>query len=391
MATADVLSLYFAVLESDGGLADRSEFTVLCEHHEDWAIVKLAESEIVSGKHREASVGAFSTLRQLVDDGGMLHLFLRWEALSRTPMCRLVTTSGLAGDAARVARACDRLRDDPESEHPDVIDSVTGLASVLSALSPGGVIVGFEAVRNFLAGLRVQSGLARRDQLPAMAGESYGRPVAERLGRPTEGNAVWSGVLGLVRVRMRAAGPRSGGALPTVLGLAHDDALASRTLTLADVDFAVRFALSQPRGYSPLPRTVKANLMAVKMARGDCSDNAIERADSLRRQYRQYWRARNGSPSVRDQRLSMDNTLRRVIDEATDAVRTDEEAWGSALWRELAHRLAILEGSAESQGLNADLLLGGVSELANLCRAWYSDRFDAERDRALLVQGGTLP
>ena len=382
MATADVLSIYFESLDENGALNDGALFSILCEHHEDWSVVSNGATEIVSGKHREASTGPLSTYRQVLDQGGVLHLFVRWKALKRTPSCRLVTTSGLADDGARTARACHQLRADANSEDADVTAVVTGLKAVIeSMLSTHGVAEPpepDEVVRAFLAGLRFQHAQPRRDQVPDLAGERYGKPVSERLGHPDGGFAVWQAVLALVRPRMRDAGPAVGGALPTVLGVEHDDALASRTLTLDDIDTAVRFALDNIAGYVALPRIIKANRMAVKMTQGGCSDNAVERADDLRLQYRQYWRARRSNPNTTDTRRLVENALGRAIDEATDLVRTDGGVWGARLWRDLGLRLQALEGQADAQGLNADLLLGGVSELANSCRAWYTDRFDAK-------------
>lgn len=393
MATADVLSLYRAALDETGNLVGDANFTVLCEHHEDWAVVDATNSEIVSAKHREASVGPFSTFRQVLADGGVLHLFNRWQALGRTPLCRLVTTSGLSGDGAKTATACQKLRIDPTTQDAEVVEVVTGLGqSIAALLAPSGTTTAPESaggVRAFLAALRFQVAEARRDQLPDMAAERYGRPVAERLGQAAAGSPVWQAVLALVRPRMRAAGSSTRGALPTVLGVERDDPLAPRTLTLTDVDTAARFALNHVAGYAALPRMIKANRMAVKMAQGGCSDNAIERADDLRRQYRQHWRVRRSHPSVSDQQRRLINMLSRVIDEATYVVRIEGATCGPELWSELGNRFRTLEGRTDAQGLNADLLLGGVSELANDCRAWYTDRFDApEVLRQLVAQGG---
>lgn len=392
MATADVLALYFETLDKTGGVTSGSSFTMLCEHHEDWSVASGENTEIVSGKHREPSRGPFSTYRQLLNEGGVLHLFERWQALEQTPSCRLVTTSGLSDDGARTARACDRLRTDPSAADEEIVAVIDGFKSTIGFLRSGdGLTRGpepDEVIRAFLAGLRFQHGQPRRDQVPDLAGERYGKPVAGRLGHPGGGSAVWRAVLAVVRPRMRAAGPSQGGALPVVSGVKHDDPLASRTLTLADVDTAVSFALGNIAGYVPLPRVIKANRMAVKMTQGGCSDNAVERADELRLQYRRYARARRSHPHTEDFRHRLDNTLLRVVDEATDAVRSDGAvSWGAQLWRELGHRFLLLEGQAEAHGLNADLLLGGVSELANNCRTWYTDRFDAQEVLRRLTAG----
>jgi hypothetical protein len=389
MATADALSVYFRALDEHGNLVRGFDFTLICEHHEDWAILNGSTSEIVSAKHREASVGPFSTYSQVLDRGGVLHMFERWSALGETPLCRLVTTGGLANEAKKVADTCQRLRENPESQDEVTTEVVSNVAGVIGSLkAPKGCAPSpppAASVRAFLASLRFHHGVPRRDHLPDMAAERYGRPVAERLGRPDAAGAIWQAVLALVRARMRAAGPARGGALPTVLARPHDDSLASRTLRVADVDTAVRFALTHAAEYAPLPRRILANLMAIKMARGGCSDNAIERADSLRLQYRQYWHVQRSTPTVASRRRQVDNMLSRVIDESTDVVRVLGTTWGAGLWRELGERLRVMEGQADAHGLGGDLLLGGASELANNCRAWYTDGFDARAELRQLV------
>lgn len=382
MATADVLALYFAGLKDDGTLRPGADFTVLCEHHEDWAIIRGNEAEIVSGKHREVSTAPFGTMRQLLTDGGTLHLYQRWAALQKTPRCRLVTTGGLSDIGAKTARACEKLRADRNSDDAGVVEVVTQFRSAMAAvLAVDGVQPTQESeddVRAFLAGATFQMGQPRRDLVPDLAAKRYGSPVAARLDAAHAAEAVWQAVLALVVQRMRAAGARVGGALPTPLGTVHDAPLASRRLTLLEVDVAVRFAIRHAEGYQPLPRLVMANLMAVKMVEGGCSDNAVERADDLRLRYRRYWRIRRGQPSVVDQQGRVVDTLRRVIDETTDEVCVDGGRWGSNLWRSLDSRFREMEGWTDAHGMSAELMLGGVSDLANTCRAWYSDRFDAK-------------
>lgn len=176
---------------------------------------------------------------------------------------------------------------------------------------------------------------------------------------------------------MRASGRTASGALPTVLGVPlEDDPYASRSLTLADVDTAVRVALRNVAGYARLPRRVRTNRLAVKMAHGGCSDNTIERADTLRLQHQRYWRAAADTPTTKDRRRRLSNTLLQVVDEATQAVRTNDSEWGVAMWREVEARLCGIADSADSHGLDLFLLLGGVTDLSNSCKVWFTDRFD---------------
>lgn len=387
VATADALSLYFKSLDDDGVLIPTADGSLICEHHEDWALVEGTASEIVSGKHREPSRGPYSSYRQLLDEGGVFHLYHRWVALGRGQSCRLATSGGLSNDGAKVTSACARLKQDPGENDSDLVEVISSVAHVLTELGATGTVTDADA-RSFLASLSIQDGLPRRDHLPDMAGRSFGLPVAERLGRPDAAEAVWQAVLGLVRMRMRAAGPSVGGALPTVLGTPHDDALAPRTLSLTDIDIAVRVGLSHVGGYAPLPRLVKANRMAIKMARGGCNDNSIERADDLRLQYRRVVRAMRSNPSTRDRNGLVTNTLLRAVDEATRSVRDDGGEWGDALWGELDRRFRAMEGTSDAHGLSSDLLLGGASELADRCKAWFTDRFDAQEELNRLKGGG---
>jgi hypothetical protein len=129
MAAADGLGLYLNALDG-GRLRDDEDARIVCEHHEDWAAVSGADAELVSAKHREPSKGAFSTLNQLADAGGLAHLFGRWHVLGEMPSCRLVTTAGLApGQAQSLETAAVFLRDRrlagqalaASSEHEQVI------------------------------------------------------------------------------------------------------------------------------------------------------------------------------------------------------------------------------------------------------------------------------
>jgi hypothetical protein len=384
MATADVLSAYLGLLDAQGALAEGADFAVICEHHEDWAVLRGGQSELVSAKHREASVGAFTTIRQLLDKGGVLHLFDRWVALDQTPMCRLVTTAGLANDAALMASACQQVRSAPGESVDGAADAITKIKGEIEALKEG-ASVEVDTVTAFLACLRFQAGEPRRDHLPDMAATRFAGPIAQRLNRPEAAEAIWSAVLAIVTERMRAAAPISGGALPTILGVPHeDDPHAARTVTLADVHTSIRVALQNVPGYAPLPRMVRVNRMAVKMAVGGCSDNAIERADHLRLQYQRHWRTQANTPTTSSRRRELGNDLMRIVDETTDRVRTPQGSWGASLWRELGAALAELDRGAGTPDFDVELLLGGVSDLSNQCRVWYSDAFDVAAELSRL-------
>ena len=123
MAAADVFAAYLGCLDEHGVLRGDLTFEVICEHHEDWALSDGHGTEIVSGKHRETQVGAFTTVYSLLVEGGVLHLLDRWLALGRTPKCRLVTTAGVAGDARALMEAAEAFAIGKRAIHlgaPDV-------------------------------------------------------------------------------------------------------------------------------------------------------------------------------------------------------------------------------------------------------------------------------
>ena len=70
------------------------------------------------------------------------------------------------------------------------------------------------------------------------------------------------------------------------------------------------------------------------------------------------------------------------------AVHDDAAEWGDALWGELDRRFRAMQGTGGAHGLSADLLLGGAAELADRCKAWFTDRFDAQAELNRLKEGG---
>ena len=223
MATADGLRLFFDGLSDDGLLRPECQDWVLCEWHEDWVLISPGKVELVSGKHRDLSAGAYTTVKKLADDGGLAHLFNRWSALQETPYCRLVTSGGLAGsgDAARLVAAIAALQavaDVPEmsiSQESEIVGKLRtaigehcGVTKVRSSGENGGPMVP-EAARDnevgrFLAALTIHDGVIGRDFVSVAAPGLYARPVLEKMRINGPEIAVWEAVLSLFRERMRA-------------------------------------------------------------------------------------------------------------------------------------------------------------------------------------------
>jgi hypothetical protein len=422
MAAADGLGLYLEALDG-GRLRDSEDARIVCEHHEDWAVVRGTDAELVSAKHREPSKGAFSTLNQLVDAGGLAHLFGRWHVLDQLPSCRLVTTAGLApGPAQSLEKAAVFLRDRrlagqalvASSEHEQVtMDFARTLqqrpdhlpdswapsrAGGPSALGPDE----YEQVSRFLSMLTIEHGQPSRRHVGYAAPGMYCDPVLNGLGLQNVSPVpAWEAVLGLFRVRMRARGPVPLGALPAVLsyrpgmgaptGVDERD-LAARIVTVADIDTALRAAFATPAGYRPLAPIARLTRIAVKMTTGGCADNTIERAEQLRLDYQRYWRARSsGDPAARAAQGRLRRSLLRISDQATsDVMAMAAGTWGAALWQELQARVEGMPAGSWLDDLDADLRLGGLCDLANRCQVWFSSGFDVDAELARLrAQDGT--
>lgn len=108
---------------------------------------------------------------------------------------------------------------------------------------------------------------------------------------------------------------------------------------------------------------------------GGCSDNAIERALSLRIDYPDYWRDRESTAlTARVERKRLERLLHRVSDQSTDSAQPQ----GAVLWRRLQTAVDTLEHEQLPAGMDADLALGGVCDLAGRCKVWFGLRFDVE-------------
>ena len=419
MAAADGLALYLKALGADGQLEAGDASRILCEYHEDWVIMQASDAELVSCKHKEPSYGAYTTVYQLVNDGGLAHLFIRWNEMEERPTCRLVTTPGLSrGEAQDLDSTIVYLRTQrlagalllPVGDHAvsitrfakALLRNPTGLPPLWQAGGGHGHSFNDEQraqACRFLSMLTIQHGSPSRAYTGYAAPSMYCSPILERFNLPGfPAEALWEAAIALFRVRMRAAGPRPAGALPPVLAYRlgtslpspaeMERGLASRIVTLDDLDVAIRTALAHPRGYLPLDPLPHTSRVSIKMAAGRCSVNSIERARQLRLDYRRYWRVRtSGDPTATAARAKLSRALLRLSDQATGSAISGTapgSVWGLLLWEELQDRLQDIPAAERPADMDTELLLGGICELANLCRVWFSESFDVDAELALV-------
>jgi hypothetical protein len=420
MAAADGLRMYLDALDPAGRLTGTERSRLLCEYHEDWVAMRNGDAELVSAKHLGLAFGAYSTPNSLADDGGVAHLFNRWLAMQEKPTCRLVTTAGVFGpvqklvDLAGIARDRRVAGDEfaPDDEQRELLTSLgrallkhcPGLSDRWTSPHRGQTesIPTAEHLRQivrFLSMFTFQDSVPRR-YAPYAAPSMFAQPVLDRLQSTAPAASVWEAVLAVFRVRMRAAGPRPAGGLPAVLAfplgsLAPTTAeleagLASRIVTLTDIDLAIRTAIAHPTGFAPLPPLVRTTRLAIKMEVGGCSDNAVERAEQLRADYVDYWRdLLVADPTARSRQQRLHRVLLRINDAASERVKRQDASWGADLWRELEADLDNQQGTLPVD-MDADLALGGLCELSNRCQVWFSGSFDVaeEQVRRRPMEGG---
>lgn len=405
MAAADGLALYRDALDELGMLNPACDDYILCEWHEDWVVGSGDNMELVSGKHRSADVGAYTTVNKLADDGGVAHLFNRWFALGRKPMCRLVTTGGLKVGPARDLKAlAARLRTVGTEKREPALNSeeskiVGQLRTAIKTYDKGtagrwnrtetcpGVAEEDQnrEVTAFLASLTIVTVEVSQGVVGDAAPTKYVKPVLKKMGRDVaDCVAVWKAVLGLFRERMQSRGETTYGDLPLVLQRDRGGALepdvrrriASRLVTLGDIQVAIETALAIPSAYQPVPSVPAISRVEIKMTHGGCSSNAVSRATALRMEYEEYWREQESeAPGARAARKNLERLLRRVSDRAMG----DSELSGHGLWTAVDDKLVELEEAGKlPAGVDSEIALGGLCDLSNRCQVWFGPKFDID-------------
>lgn len=414
MAAADGLELYRQALGANKRLQDDESRRILCEYHEDWVAIHGDAAELVSAKHRDASADAYRTLNQLAHEGGLAHLFLRWRALQEKPTCRLATSGGLArGDVQEFEATIRALRElrlsasqftIPDANRSSVEKFHAAIHANSGKFLPDDWIEGSEGeiplddqlqqVARFISMLDIQAEETRRADIGFAAPTKCAKPVVDLLGFDVPYEAVWNAVYGLFFTRMKAAGPRTDAIISPVLAFANgseiptsadkERALASRIVTMQDIDLAVMTAVANPSAYGSLASPIRLSRAAIKMRKGKCSDNSIERGEQLRRDYQRYWSGRlNGDPTALAERDKLRRLLLRVSDRSDTPEMRSKSDWGAHFWIALQDALDNVTEEQIPAGMDPDLLLGGINDLTNECKIWFSEIFDvaAEIDR----------
>ncbi|WP_166865767.1 hypothetical protein [Salinibacterium sp. ZJ70] len=411
MATADGIAAVLMELDGNLDVPQESTSAIVCEHHEDWVVRVADQLEIVSAKHREPSVGTWASITVLIGDGGIGHLFTRWLRLDRKVSARLVSCAALSnGEPSELSDCIALLRratsganlTDAEEELVDrCVDKFSRAIMMYrkelplewqapkdaraKQLDPPREL--HDAVRAFLVVLNFDVARPSREFAPHAAPGLYAAPLALKMNQPAAlAPIIWSAVLRLFEVRMRARGSTERGGLPKVAAtvargdrVVESDELEPRTVTTRDILLAARSAIQNPGAYMPLARPAKLTKLSVKMANGGCADTSIARAERLKLDFARYRRAREATvPGSSAERAAIERHLLRIADEETARSRTATGRWGADLWGAMSARLSDAPPQHLSAGLDGELALGGVADLASRCQVWFSPGFDVD-------------
>ncbi|QDY10188.1 hypothetical protein FJK98_26075 [Micromonospora sp. HM134] len=413
VAAADSFAVAVMYLHDEGN--DALTKAILCEHHEDYAVVDGDRVQLVSVKHRGLSRGAY-TWSALADEGGLAHLYARWKGLGRDIGCRLLTNSELkSGDDASELRAiCQKLQDGGSGDDCDRI--VRAFSVELLRIpekaeipknwrAPEGATKAqiipdqelLDDVSNFLSALIFDTSRPQPDDIEASAPQKYVEPLLDQLGlHAGAARAAWNAVLGIFRQRMRGRGKLPLQELAGLIGHIRgetskqrlDRTLRRRVVTAQDVILAVRSAAASPGAYATPNLKIAATRLAAKLDDGGCTETTMLGAETFAERWRRERHKHADVPGMAQQFFDAEERLRylasKVAEEAAE--EANGAKYGSKMWRkfdtvDLVGALGALPVPREPL-----VALGGICDLASRCQVWFGPLFDVDARQAQMRQ-----
>ncbi|PWV54849.1 dsDNA nuclease domain-containing protein [Nocardiopsis sp. L17-MgMaSL7] len=227
VAVRRVFELLLAHLDAEIRVPAANGWVLVCEWHEDFCVLHAGEAELCAVKHRETTRSRWSD-KDLLEKGGLLHLFRNWWYLDRSCRASLYTNSDLLGHKAQriklAAEILHRHKGQTLSEHEEklireVVEAM-GRIALKAHLGRGAFTLPQELastaqgeppsfslrrhLRSFLEVLTLITDLPERNITNALLDSDTIRPCLEHLGIPkmlTED--AWDTVENLVLQGMR--------------------------------------------------------------------------------------------------------------------------------------------------------------------------------------------
>lgn len=271
-AAVEGLRLFHRSLIENETIDRRHDYGVLCEWHEDAVVLGDGPMELLACKHRGPSRGAYRTVKMLADDGGLTHLFATWSALDQVPMCRLVTTGGLAANkpVQDFQAVCSRTRRSREAGEVVVVGAgdLPTIKMLHAAIADSGKRHNQSTMRRwqgdgstpevpeseryielarFLSTLTIEVAHENMEVLNHVAPTKWIVPVLDRLGLGKDkAGPVWRSVLHLFETCM-VSGKEilDSGLGADAPGSGVEDLILRRLITMDDIRAAITSAIDR--------------------------------------------------------------------------------------------------------------------------------------------------
>ncbi len=361
------------------GLRPRGQvLAVICEWFEDFIVVfRDDRTQLGSVKHRELSRGPF-TVADLLDEGGLRHLFDRWTITGKRSDCLLCTNQGLTSDAQRLKDACG----------PQDRSSVEPIAAEIRQRLGAKDLD--EACR-FLSILTIEDGLPSRRHIEAANIQNGVRPLLRARGYGSySAEKVYEAIVERVREHSEDREAETHDfvdiiADPTRLS---GTAVRARKLEARIVryrDLAEAIAAGRPDGRMPLPLATaipQSTVLAKKLVAGGFGPSALEAAQRLRASWTAFEAEQaddlGPDPLIEDVRT-------RILREAAGAEGQAQMAVGQQASYGLAMHARLVEAvsvpdflSSCAIPIDGALAEGCAYDLTDQCRIWWSPVFDLD-------------
>lgn len=355
-------------------LVDDRIKAVICEWHEDY-VVQFANgpSELVSVKHHDGDQ-AHWTIAKLCSDGGLKHLFERYQVFGENVTCRLQTNEQLrSGDPAELKDACHGEDDGCRRAWAEKLVSHLGSDDV-------------DLIDRFLQGLWIDDGLPDRRMIHSVHKDRLMPAVAEKLGLGiAEHDSCYQRLVDLA-----AEASRSSGAALVIEALSDPSALArsrehERTLEAKTIDrqrvlAAIGRSDAVPKILlaSRVPITAERTVLAKKLDAGGVGATGINSARRLRANWERHAGAwSSGLPGDDDQIEHLRAEVVRLAGLAEGRTRVPGQRYAARMIEvieELLDEHDVMSISAVP--LSVELLLGLAYERTEACEIFWSDTFD---------------
>lgn len=330
-------------------LCDDSVTEIICEWWEDYVIVRTDRAELVSVKHREPSVGPW-TMASIVDDGGLGHLFERWQASGGKTCCRLSTNAGLASGPSGAARIRAATKD----------EGVESCAQELLKRLPTEDI---DEVYRFLACLEIEAELPKRDDLLPKLQVDVLPGLSAQLGWPPGEGAQRFDQLRREVHKAAASDIRS-----EVRSLDRSEDAIARALARKSLN-RERISAAASQASGTRPSMLQRKLEAAKFGPTDIERSKRLRADWLALEYK--WST--GLPGDQEP-ASIRRRVHDLASEAEDATSIEAEPYGKPMRSHLIGLLDDEDIEYGDQPLTTDDLLGAAYDETDRCHIWWSTR-----------------